>query len=168
LACSAGARSVGAGCEGASAGRGGGKGGDAAVDALEACSGKASIAVIMKNARMRMRATQVPCGSSLIHRALIRRILRAIASFVADCRVRCPPRGNIGTPIFFSHIFVCSFLIVIRNSSLVRLEDQPNPAIGGRDFQNLEWNRIVLLPILRYWPAARQRALSHSAESLFV
>ena len=45
----------GAGCEGASAGRGGGKGGDAAVDALEACSGKASIAVIMKNARMHAR-----------------------------------------------------------------------------------------------------------------
>jgi hypothetical protein len=41
-------------------GRGGGKGGDAAVDALEACSWKASIAVIMKNARMRMRATQAP------------------------------------------------------------------------------------------------------------
>jgi hypothetical protein len=34
-------------------------GGDAALDALEACSGKASSAVIMKKARMRMRA----CGS---------------------------------------------------------------------------------------------------------
>ena len=56
LVCSAGARSFGAG---ASAGRGGGNGGDAAVGALEACSGKASSAVIMKKARMRMRA----CGS---------------------------------------------------------------------------------------------------------
>ena len=60
LVCSAGARSFGAGWEGASAGRGGGgNGGDAAVDALEACSEKASSAVIMKKARMRMRA----CGS---------------------------------------------------------------------------------------------------------
>jgi len=48
LVCSAGATSFGAGWEGASAGRGGGNGGDAAVDALEACSGKASSAVIMK------------------------------------------------------------------------------------------------------------------------
>jgi len=40
LVCSAGATSFGAGWEGASAGRGGGNGGDAAVDALEACSGK--------------------------------------------------------------------------------------------------------------------------------
>ena len=38
LVCSAGARSFGAGREGASAGRRGGKGGDAAVDGLEACS----------------------------------------------------------------------------------------------------------------------------------
>ena len=35
LVCSAGARAFGAGWEGASAGRGGGNGGDAAVDALE-------------------------------------------------------------------------------------------------------------------------------------
>ena len=48
LVCSAGATSFGAGWEGASAGRGGGNGGDAAVDVLEACSGKASSAVIMK------------------------------------------------------------------------------------------------------------------------
>jgi hypothetical protein len=60
LVCSAGARSFGAGREGASAGRRGGKGGAAAVDALEACSWKASIAVIMKNARMPIRATQAP------------------------------------------------------------------------------------------------------------
>ena len=71
LVCSAGARSFGAGCEGASAGRGGGKGGDAAVDALEACSWKANIAVIMKRAQMRMRPTQAACGSSLIHRAMV-------------------------------------------------------------------------------------------------
>src|ERR1700730_9466778 len=44
VVCSAGARSFGAGWEGASAGRGGGDGGDAAVDALETCSGKASSA----------------------------------------------------------------------------------------------------------------------------
>jgi hypothetical protein len=55
LVCSAGARAFGAGWEGASAGRGGGNGGDAAVDALEACSGKARSAVNMKKARMRMR-----------------------------------------------------------------------------------------------------------------
>ena len=54
VVCSAGTRAFGAGWEGASAGRGGGNGGDAAVDALEACSGKASGAVIMKKARMRM------------------------------------------------------------------------------------------------------------------
>jgi len=48
LVCSAGARSFGAGWEGASAGRGGGNGGDAAVDALETCSGKASSTAIMK------------------------------------------------------------------------------------------------------------------------
>ena len=48
LVCSAGATSFGAGWEGASSGRGGGNGGDAAVNALEACSGKASSAVIMK------------------------------------------------------------------------------------------------------------------------
>ena len=46
LVCAAGARSFGAGWEGASAGRGGGNGGDAAVDALEACSWKASSAAI--------------------------------------------------------------------------------------------------------------------------
>ena len=67
VVCSAGARAFGAGREGASAGRGGGNGGDAAVDALEACGGKASSAVIMKKARMRMCA----CGISLIHRALM-------------------------------------------------------------------------------------------------
>jgi hypothetical protein len=55
LVCFAGAVSCGAGWEGASAGRGRGNGGDAAVDALETCSGKASSAAIMKKARMRMR-----------------------------------------------------------------------------------------------------------------
>jgi hypothetical protein len=59
--CSAGVRSFGAGWEGPSAGRGGGNGGDAAVDVLEACSGKASSAVTMKKARLRMHA----CGSSV-------------------------------------------------------------------------------------------------------
>jgi hypothetical protein len=53
LVCSAGARSFGAGWEGAMAGRGGGNGGDAAVDALEACNGKASIAVNMQKVRTR-------------------------------------------------------------------------------------------------------------------
>jgi hypothetical protein len=61
LVCPAGGWSFGAGWKGASAGCGGGNGGDAAVDALEACSGKARSAVIMKKARLRMHA----CGSSV-------------------------------------------------------------------------------------------------------
>jgi hypothetical protein len=71
LACSAGARSVGAGCEGASAGRGGGKGGDAAVDALEACSGKASIAVIMREAKRHL-AREVIVATRLLDGVLSR------------------------------------------------------------------------------------------------
>ncbi len=55
LVCSAGGRAFGPGWEGASAGRGGGGDGGAAVDALEACSGNASSAVIMKKAHARLR-----------------------------------------------------------------------------------------------------------------
>jgi hypothetical protein len=46
--------------------------------------------------------------------------------------VRGALRDNICTPIFFSHIFGA-------------FEDQPNPAVAGRDLLLLEWNRVVVL-----------------------
>ena len=83
VVCSAGgARAFGAGWEGASAGRGGGNGGDAAVDALEACSGKASSAAIMKKARMRM------CAQTIMASAGDRRNLFSLGVFIMDSALR--------------------------------------------------------------------------------
>ena len=134
LVCSAGATSFGAGWEGASAGRGGGNGGDAAVDALEACSGKASSAVIMKKSTN----THARDACSLIHRPLI----SANSSSNLECKA--PARQHWGPYLFFSHL---CFRLSDRNPQLVfgAIEDQPNPAIASRDFQIPEWNWVVLL-----------------------
>jgi hypothetical protein len=54
-----------------------------------------------------------------------------------------PARQHWYAYLFFSHLCL---QLSDRNPQLVfgAIEDQPNPAIAGRDFQNLEWNRIVL------------------------
>ena len=95
LACSAGAMLCGEGGVVASSGRGGGKGGDSALGALEARSWKASTMVVMRNARMSVCATQSLCGSTLIHRALVSANSSATVSFVDHAR------DNVGTPILF-------------------------------------------------------------------
>jgi hypothetical protein len=108
LACSAGAMLCGEGGVVASSGRGGGKGGDSALGALEARSWKASTMVVMRNARKSLCATQSLCGSTLIHRALVS------ANSSSNRFIRGPrARQRLVCLSFFSHLCF-GFLIVGR------------------------------------------------------
>jgi hypothetical protein len=63
-------------------------------------------------------------------------------SQIVECEAPCAT--TLYADLFFSHL---CFRLSDRNPQLVfgAFEDEPNPAVAGRDLLLLEWNRVVVL-----------------------